>query len=76
MSKPNDAAPQSGLLIGSEPLDGTRDKSAYGMTDTDKDKKDSLLGDRGDDDSTDSDKSDSDMTDKGNDDSRDSDGKD
>ena len=74
MSKPNDAEQRSGLLIGSEPLDGTRERHASG--DSDKDKKDSLLGDSGDDDSTDSDKSDSDMTDKGDDDSRDSDGKD
>lgn len=74
MSKPNEAQQPSGLLIGSEPLDGTRERLA--MTDRDKDKKDSLLGDSGDDDATDSDKSDSDLTDKGDDDSGDSDGKD
>jgi hypothetical protein len=73
MAKLDDAdRERSGLLIGSEPLEGVRDRRASATADDDK--KD---GDAADDDSTDSDKTDktdSDTTDRG--DSRDNDGKD
>lgn len=67
----NDADRKSGLLLGSEPLEDVRRRSAS-KGDDGKD------GDTGDDDSTDSDKTDSDATDTGDglDDAGDSDGKD
>jgi hypothetical protein len=61
----------SGLLRGSEPIQGIHDHRTSGKGDDDK-------SDQGDDDSKDSDKADSDLTDKGDlgDDSRDADNKD
>ena len=73
----SDKQQRSGLLLGSEPLEDVRERSAA-KKDGDDSGKDGLLGDKGDDDSTDTDKSDSDSTDKGDtgDDSSDADGKD
>jgi hypothetical protein len=65
----SDQEQQSGLFIGSEPLQDVRHRSA--STKDDDDGKD---GDMGDDDATDTDKTDTDLTDKG--DTRDADGKD
>jgi len=60
----------SGLLRGSEPIQGIHDRRTSGTGDDDK-------SDQGDDDSTDSNKADSDLTDKKDlDDSRDADNKD
>ena len=59
----------SGLLLGSDPIDDIRYRASG-------DKKDGILGDKGDDDSTDSDKTDTDGTDQGDTDGGDSDGKD
>lgn len=73
MSKP-DIEKQSGLLLGSEPIESVRHRRAYKMSDDDSDKNDLSDGDKGDDDATDSDKGDSDLTDR--EDSRDTDGKD
>lgn len=77
MKKPNDDLRDSSLFRGSEPLNDVQHRSAGPKRDDDSGK-DSLLGDKGDDDSGDTDKSDTDSTDKGDtgDDSRDSDGKD
>lgn len=79
MKKPDDETPRnSGLYIGSEPLETVHDRSAAKLDDDD-----DKIGDSGDDDSsdsdtTDSDSTDSDTTDKGDsgDDTRDADGKD
>jgi hypothetical protein len=68
MAKLEDDRERSGLLIGSEPLDGVRDRRATASADDDK-----RDGDSADDDSTDTDKKDTDGTDG---DSRDTDGKD
>ena len=67
-----DTRKPSGLMLGSEPIDGTHDRRAMGKTDDDS----TDTKDKGDDDSTD--KGDSDSTDKGDggDDSRSLDGKD
>jgi hypothetical protein len=66
---------KSGLFIGSEPLDGVRDRRAHALSDDDK--RDGDATDSGDDDSTDSDTTDTDTTDGGDTgDTRDKDGKD
>jgi hypothetical protein len=67
MKKPNAEDQASGLILGSEPIDGIRDRRAYKAA-ADDDKRD--VGDSGDDDATDSD---SDLIDKGDTDKRDTD---
>ena len=65
---------KSGLLIGSEPIGGARDRRAYALSDDDK--RDAADGDTGDDDATDSDKTDTDTIDTGDKRDRDTDGRD
>jgi hypothetical protein len=78
VKQPDDDRLSSGLLIGSEPLEGVRDRRASALTDDDK--RDNADRDTGDDDGTDSDKTDTDTTDRGDGrdtkDKRDSDGRD
>jgi hypothetical protein len=78
MKQSDDAERKSGLLIGSEPLEGVRDRRASALSDDDK--RDGDDSDKGDDDATDSDKTDTDTTDRGDGrdtkDKRDSDGRD
>ncbi len=67
---------ESGLLLGSEPLDEVRHRRELSQADDDKtDSDDADEADTGDDDATDSD-SDTDLTDEGDEESADADGKD